>query len=73
MLNIHLFFLEISRKAFPVIDRESMFIAIRYWITIVAGAFGAFRAMRLMNPKYYDDILEVWARKWNRKTGEGVL
>ena len=36
------------------------------WITIVAGIFGAFWALRLMDPKYYDDILSVWNRKWNK-------
>lgn len=36
------------------------------WITIVAGVFGAFWALRLTNPKYYDDILSVWDRKWNK-------
>lgn len=40
------------------------------WITIVAGAFAAFWALRLINPKYYDGILEVWAVKWNRETPE---
>ena len=38
------------------------------WITIVAGAFGAFWALRLMNPKFYGEIMEVWAGKWNRKS-----
>ena len=36
------------------------------WITIVAGVFGAFWALRLMNPKYYDEIMEIWDRKWNK-------
>ena len=38
------------------------------WITIAAGAFGAFWALRLMNPKFYGEIMEVWAGKWNRKS-----
>lgn len=38
------------------------------WITIAAGAFGAFWALRLMNPKFYGGIMEVWAGKWNRKS-----
>ena len=37
------------------------------WITIAAGVFGAVWALRLMNPKYYDEIMEVWARKWNKQ------
>ena len=36
------------------------------WITIVAGAFAAVWALRLMNPKYYDEIMAVWAAKWNK-------
>ena len=40
------------------------------WITIVAGAFAAFWALRLMNPKYYDGIMEIWAAKWNNETPE---
>ena len=40
------------------------------WITIVAGAFAAFWALRLMNPKYYDGIMEIWAAKWNKETPE---
>ena len=38
------------------------------WITIAAGAFGAFWALRLMNPKFYGEIMEVWTGKWNRKS-----
>ena len=38
------------------------------WITIAAGAFGAFWALRLMNPKFYGGIMEVWTGKWNRKS-----
>ncbi len=38
------------------------------WITIAAGAFAAFWALRLMNPKFYGGIMEVWAGKWNRKS-----
>ena len=38
------------------------------WITIAAGAFGAFWALRLINPKFYGEIMEVWAGKWNRKS-----
>ena len=38
------------------------------WITIVAGIFGAFWALRLMNPKYYDEIMEIWAGKWNKES-----
>lgn len=38
------------------------------WITIAAGAFGAFWALRLINPKFYGGIMEVWAGKWNRKS-----
>lgn len=37
------------------------------WITIVAGVFGAFWALRLLDPKYNDEILEVWDRKWNKQ------
>ena len=37
------------------------------WITIVAGIFGAFWALRLMKPEHYDEIMDVWARKWNKK------
>lgn len=36
------------------------------WITVAASVFGAFWALRLMNPKYHDEIMEVWAKKWNR-------
>ncbi len=36
-------------------------------ITIAAGVFGAFWALRLMNAKYYGEIMEVWAAKWNKK------
>ena len=38
------------------------------WITVGAGVFAAFWAIRLMNPKYYDEIMEIWAKKWNRVT-----
>lgn len=37
------------------------------WITIVAGIFGAFWALRLMKPEHYDEIMDVWAKKWNKK------
>ena len=37
------------------------------WITIAAGVFGAFWALRLLDPKYNDEILEVWDRKWNKQ------
>lgn len=37
------------------------------WITIAAAVFGAFWAMRLMNPKYYSDIMEIWSKKWNKE------
>ena len=40
------------------------------WITIAAGAFGAFWALRLMNPKYYGEIMDIWAAKWNKKREE---
>ena len=47
------------------------------WITIAAGAFAAFWGLRLMNPKYYDEIMEIWDRKWNKKeaaeTADGSL
>ena len=36
------------------------------WITVAAGMFGAFWALRLMNAKYHDEIMEVWSRKWNK-------
>ncbi len=38
------------------------------WITIAAGIFAAYWGLRLINPKYYDDIMEIWAAKWNKKT-----
>ena len=41
------------------------------WITIAAGVFAAFWGLRLMDPKYYGEIMEIWAAKWNRKTEEG--
>lgn len=37
------------------------------WITIAAGVFAAFWGLRLMDPKYYGEIMEIWAVKWNRK------
>ena len=37
------------------------------WITIVAGAFGAIWGLRLINAKYYDEIMDVWNRKWNKE------
>ena len=40
------------------------------WITIAAGIFAAFWGLRLINPKYYDEILEVWAVKWNKHSEE---
>ena len=44
---------------------------------IAAGAFAAFWGLRLMNPKYYDEIMEIWDRKWNKKeaaeTADGSL
>ena len=47
------------------------------WITIAAGAFAAYWGLRLMNPKYYDEIMEIWDRKWNKKeaaeTADGSL
>ena len=47
------------------------------WITITAGAFAAYWGLRLMNPKYYDEIMEIWDRKWNKKeaaeTADGSL
>ena len=38
------------------------------WITIAAGIFAAFWGLRLINPKYNDEILEVWGRKWNKQS-----
>ena len=47
------------------------------WITIAAGVFAAYWGLRLMNPKYYDEIMEIWDRKWNKKeaaeTADGSL
>ncbi|MBQ6456677.1 MAG: CPBP family intramembrane metalloprotease [Mogibacterium sp.] len=37
------------------------------WITIAAGAFAAFWALRLIRPEYYPQIMDIWADKWNRK------
>ena len=36
-------------------------------ITFAAGAFAAVWALRLMNKRYYPEIMEIWARKWNKK------
>ena len=41
------------------------------WITIVAGAFGAIWALRLMKPEHYDEIMEVWDKKWNKDKDAG--
>ena len=46
---------------------ETMGVGIGDWITIVAGAFGAFWGLRLINAKYYDEIMDVWNRKWNKE------
>ncbi len=35
--------------------------------------FGAIWALRLMNPKNYDGIMEIWAEKWNNGTDAEVL
>ena len=40
------------------------------WITIVAGIFGAFWALRLMKPEHYDEIMDTWAKKWNKDSYE---
>ena len=40
------------------------------WITIVAGIFAAFWALRLMNQKYYDEIMRIWDMKWNKNSNE---
>ena len=37
------------------------------WITTVAGVFGAIWGLRLINAKYYDEIMDVWNRKWNKE------
>ena len=36
------------------------------WITIAAGALGAVLGLRLIAPKYYPQIMEVWDRTWSR-------
>ena len=35
------------------------------WITIVAAIFAAVWAIRLMNRKYYPEIVQIWRKKWN--------
>ncbi len=36
------------------------------WITIVAGIVGGVIALRLLDKKYYPEIMDLWNRKWNR-------
>ena len=43
------------------------------WITVAAGVFAAFWALRLMARKYDSEIMELWNEKWSRvpeETGE---
>lgn len=40
------------------------------WVTIAAGAFAAFWGLRLAAPKYYSEIMEVWARTWSKEPAE---
>ncbi|MBE6042381.1 MAG: CPBP family intramembrane metalloprotease [Clostridiales bacterium] len=42
------------------------------WITVAASVFAAVWAIRLMNPKYHDEIMEIWAKKWNRSEPQDV-
>ena len=44
-----------------------MGLGIGDWITIVAGVFAAFWALRLMNAKYHPEILRLWSEKWSRE------
>jgi membrane protease YdiL (CAAX protease family) len=36
------------------------------WITIAAAVFAAFMALRLMKPEHNAQIMELWAKKWNK-------
>ena len=36
------------------------------WITIAASVVALFLSRRLMNKKYYPEIMQLWAEKWNR-------
>ncbi len=58
-------FFELARVDLAESGGVMLGMGIGDWITIVAGAFGAILALRLMNPKYFDEIIGVWNRKWN--------
>ncbi len=36
------------------------------WITIAAAVFAVFLAIRLMNKKYYPEMMELWNDKWGK-------
>ena len=36
------------------------------WITIAAAAFAAYWGLRLMKPEHNAEIMELWAKKWNK-------
>lgn len=36
------------------------------WITVIAGVVGAVIGLRLVNKKYYPEIMEAWNRKWSK-------
>lgn len=60
-------FFELARVDLAGSGGVMMGMGIGDWITIVAGAFGAFWGLRLINAKYYDEIMDVWNRKWNKE------
>ena len=43
------------------------------WITIAAGIFGAFWGLRLINAKYYGEIMGIRACKWKGKSDEEAV
>ena len=63
-------FFELARVDLASRGGVMMSMGLGDWITIAAGAFGAVWGLRLINPKYYDSIMDIWAAKWNRKTPE---
>lgn len=58
-------FMEFIRADLSASGGLMMGMGLGDWITIVAAVFAAVWAIRLMNRKYYPDIVQIWRKKWN--------